>query len=115
MSIEVTSACQDSDCPTVIVWTKNGGTENSWQVWPQDGEIEPGNEVSASGEETECTRQPTNDERTAIQSAFADWKAIGNWDNDIPWMVRTLLKSPDGKARALEIAREADRKNRESK
>ena len=107
MAIEAIQASQDSDCPNVIVVTKNGVVTNSWGVWPEDDQIELGYEVDAAGMETECTRQPTDEERTAILEALADWKAVGNWDNAVPWMTRELKKSPDGKARALEIARAA--------
>lgn len=103
--VEAVSACQDSDCSIVIVWTKNGGKENNWGVWADTGEIETGYELRA-GIETECQRQPTDEERAAILAALEDWKAIGNWDNNIPWMTRALLKSPGGKQRAFEIALE---------
>jgi hypothetical protein len=78
--LEVTAVFQDSDCPVVIVWTKNGHVENSWGVDKDTAEVWTGNQVIRTSE-TKTQREATDEERRVILEAFEEWKQIGNWQD----------------------------------
>lgn len=95
MAIEAVSAYKAGPYQYVVIWLREPHGATCWDVVIPSGEIIPdGNEG------------PDAAQRAVLQAAFEDWKQLGDWDDGIPRLTRALLKSPGGRQRSEEMARQ---------